>query len=71
MSEHFVGLASDADAPEPPVIELAQNHLGGAMMLPFVFFLDARGEFLDGLSGLVDPTSFQARVEALVAGRGA
>lgn len=54
LQEHFVALAADADDPEPEVIELATK-LEGAMMLPFVMFTDAEGQFLDGYSGVVTP----------------
>ncbi len=69
MGAHFIGLAADADAPEAPLVELARAHFADAMMLPFVFFLDSEGGFLDGLSGRIDPDAFRSRIEALVAGR--
>ena len=65
LQEGFVALASDADAPEPEVIELAQ-HLDGAMMLPFVLFADAEGNFLDGYSGVATPPMFLKKLDALL-----
>ena len=54
LSEHFVGLAADADEAEPEVLRLAHN-LTDAMMLPFILFTDAEGEYLDGYSGTSSP----------------
>jgi hypothetical protein len=67
LQERFVALASDIDAPEDPVLALAMEHLQDAMMLPFVLFTDAEGNFLAGGHGAVDPARFQAQLEALVA----
>lgn len=49
-----MALASDCDEPEPQVIEIARQ-LEDAMMLPFVLFADAKGQFVDGYSGVVTP----------------
>lgn len=65
LQEHFVALASDADAPEQPVIELAMQ-LENAMMLPFVFFADADGNFKGGSSGFVDPDQLEVTLQGLV-----
>jgi hypothetical protein len=43
MQAHFVALASDIDAPEAELIDLAASNIPDAMMLPFVLFLDADG----------------------------
>ena len=64
LQEHFVALAADADDPEPEVTGLAQQ-VEDAMMLPFVIFASAEGQFLEGSSGLIDPARFVARLEAL------
>jgi thioredoxin-related protein len=66
LGEHFVALASDCDAPEPAVLELAMNHLADAMMLPFVMFTDAQGNFLAGSHGAVDPAAFLETLESLI-----
>ncbi len=50
----FVAVASDCDEPEDEVIALAQQ-VEDAMMLPFVLFADADGNYLDGYSGVVTP----------------
>ena len=50
----FVAVASDCDEPEDEVIALAQQ-VEDAMMLPFVLFADADGNYLDGCSGVVTP----------------
>lgn len=65
LAEHFVGLAAEADEPEPEVEELAMR-LEDAMMLPFVFFLDADGGFLDGYSGVVTPPYLLQTVRRIV-----
>ena len=62
-----MALASDADAPEPEVIALARR-LEDAMMLPFVLFADAEGEFLDGYSGVVTPPYLLKTLGRLVGG---
>ena len=64
LREGFVALASDADDPEPEVLGLAYN-LEDAMMLPFVMFTDADGNFLAGSSGFVEPAKFKATLEQL------
>lgn len=66
LKEHFVAVASDCDAPEQAVIDLAMNHLQDAMMLPFVLFTDADGNFLAGSHGAVDPAAFRQTLESLV-----
>ena len=65
MQEHFVALAADADAPEQPVLNLAMK-LEDAMMLPFVLFADADGNFLDGYSGVVSPPYLKKTLNALI-----
>ena len=50
----FVAVASDCDEPEDEVIALAQQ-VEDAMMLPFVLFADADGNYLDGYSWVVTP----------------
>ncbi len=68
LRERFVALASDVDDPEPPVLDLAMQHLQDAMMLPFVLFTDADGAFLAGSHGAVHPDRFLATLQEL-AGR--
>ena len=50
----FVAVASDCDDAEDEVIGIAQQ-LEDAMMLPFILFADAEGNYLDGYSGVVTP----------------
>ena len=50
----FVAVASDCDEPEDEVIALAQQ-VEDAMMLPFILFADAEGNYIDGYSGVVTP----------------
>lgn len=64
LQQHFVGLAADADAAEEAVVQLAMK-LEDAMMLPFVIFTDAQGEFLDGYSGVVTPPYFLKTIQKL------
>ncbi len=66
LQEHFVPLASDCDEAEPEVEELAMK-LEDAMMLPFVLFVDAQGQFLTGSSGPVSPADFEATLRNLIA----
>ena len=65
LQEHFIALAADADNPEQPVSDLAMN-LEDAMMLPFVLFADADGNFLDGCSGAVAPPYLIKTLEKIV-----
>ncbi len=67
LKEHYVALASDADAPEHPVIDLAMENMQDAMMLPFVLFVDGDGKFLGGSHGAVAPDTFLEKIESLVA----
>lgn len=64
LKGRFAALASDADDPEETVLRLAYR-LENAMMLPFVMFADAEGEFLEGSSGFVNPAAFRATLERL------
>lgn len=64
LREKFVALASDCDDPEAEVVALAER-LEDASMLPFVIFADARGGFLAGSSGAVNPLSFKKTLESL------
>ena len=66
MQEHFVGVASDADDPEDEVLDLARR-IEGAMMLPFVIFTDAEGNYLDGYSGVVTPPYLLKKLGELTA----
>ena len=66
LKDHFVALASDCDAPEAPLIDLVSENRVGASMLPFVFFVDEDGQWLDGFSGAIDPAGLQEKLEALV-----
>jgi hypothetical protein len=66
LQEHFVAMASDIDAPEAELIDLAATNLPDAMMLPFVMLLDAQGQFLAGSHGAVHPKRFQDALQGLV-----
>jgi len=66
LRQHFVALASDIDAPEAELIDLAATNMPDAMMLPFVLFLDADGTFLAGSHGAVHPRRFQQVLQELV-----
>lgn len=65
LQEHFIALAADADNPEQPVSDLAMK-LEDAMMLPFVLFADADGNFLDGYSGVVAPPALIKTLKKIV-----
>ena len=65
LRKHFVGLAADADDPEPQVLDLGMQHLADATMLPFVLFTDADGNYLGGGHGAVDPGRFEQALEQL------
>jgi hypothetical protein len=67
LTEHFVGLASDCDAPEPEVADLVGTHLADGMMLPFVLITDADGAFLTGWHGPVDSNTLKETLAGLVA----
>lgn len=58
LQERFVAVASDADAPEDAIIDLVSEHLADGMMLPFVLFVDADGNFLAGAHGAQRPDAF-------------
>ncbi len=64
LQQHFVALAVDADEAEDEVMTL-MTKLPDAMMLPFVLFTDADGNFLTGSSGAVDPAAFTRTLEEL------
>ena len=65
LQESFVSLAADADNSEPRIQNLAAK-LEGATMLPFVIFADAKGNFLDGYSGVVTPPYLIQTIEKLI-----
>jgi len=66
LQQHFVALASDIDAPESELIDLAASNIPDAMMLPFVLVLDAEGRFLAGSSGAVHAQRFRQALEELI-----
>jgi thioredoxin-related protein len=68
LLEHFVALASDADDAEDAIVDLGMQNMPDAMMLPFVIFTDAEGNYLDGSSGLVDPARFEDVLKRLTSG---
>ena len=68
LQEHFVAVAADADEPEDAVLQLAMK-LEGAMMLPFVLFTDAEGNYLDGYSGTAMPPHLKKVLVRLTNGR--
>lgn len=65
LQERFVALASDIDAPEAELIDLAATNMPDAMMLPFVLILDAEGRFLAGSHGAVQPAGFLETLQRL------
>lgn len=68
LQEHFVALAANADADDDAILALA-SRLEGAMMLPFVMFADAEGQFLDGYSGAASPPYLIKTLNKLIAQR--
>ncbi|HTE05725.1 MAG TPA: thioredoxin family protein [Planctomycetota bacterium] len=67
LAQSFVAVASDIDDPEPAVLDLAMQNMPDAMMLPFVLFTDAEGNFLAGGQGAVNPSTFAKTLEGLAA----
>ncbi len=65
LQDGFVAVASDIDDPEPAVLDLAMANLPDAMMLPFVLFTDAEGNFLAGGHGAVNPSAFARTLQTL------
>jgi len=65
LQERFVAVASDIDDPEPAILDLAMQNLPDAMMLPFVLFTDAEGNFLAGGHGAVNPSAFAKALHGL------
>lgn len=66
LQQHVVALASDIDAPEAELIDQAATNMPDAMMLPFVMFLDAEGQFLAGSHGAVHPLRLQQALQELL-----
>ena len=62
LQKHYVALAADVDLPEAEVHRLVFK-LRNASMLPFVILADAKGQFLEGLSGVSDPARIKALLE--------
>ena len=67
LRDRFVALASDADDPEPPIIDLGMQNLPDAMMLSFVMITDSEGNFLAGSHGAVRPDHFLETLQGLAA----
>jgi hypothetical protein len=67
LQERFVAVASDIDDPEPAILDLAMQNIPDAMMLPFVLFTDAEGNFLAGGHGAVNPPAFAKTLQELAA----
>lgn len=59
LSEKFVALAADIDELEEPLVNLLMENMADAMTLPFVVFTDAKGGWLAGGQGSVDPEAFK------------
>lgn len=64
LQQHFVAVAADADDTERAVEKIAME-LEDATMLPFVLFVDADGEFVDGFSGAVNPALFVSTLKRI------
>lgn len=62
----FVCLSADCDAPEPPV-EALTSHLAGEGTLPFVMYVNRRGEWIHGSSGYVDVDEILSDLERVLA----
>ena len=62
LQKNYVALAADVDLPEAEVHRLVFK-LRNASMLPIVILADAKGQFLDGLSGVSDPARIKALLE--------
>ncbi len=67
LEKGFVAVAADADGEDPAILNVAMQ-LEDAMMLPFVLFTDADGNFLDGYSGVVTPPYFIKTLTKLIEG---
>jgi len=66
LQDRFVALAADIDAPEQPLVDLLMANMSDAMMLPFIVFTDAKGNWLRGMQGAVHPDRFRETLEELV-----
>lgn len=64
LGERFVCVAADCDADDDQVADIAAK-LDNAEMLPFVMVTDARGQYLDGLSGRIAPDGLHRLLERL------
>lgn len=62
LQKSYVALAADVDLPEAEVHRLLFK-LRNASMLPIVILADAKGQFLEGLSGVSDPARIKALLE--------
>ncbi|HPF15505.1 MAG: thioredoxin family protein [Planctomycetes bacterium] len=68
LQNHFVALAADADGEDDAILRLA-SQLPDAMMLPFVIFADAEGQFLEGYSGSASAPYLLKTLNRLIATR--
>ncbi|MEZ5976858.1 MAG: thioredoxin family protein [Planctomycetota bacterium] len=64
LGERYVCLAADCDEGDDQIDSLAMK-LDGAEMLPFVIVTDARGQFLDGISGRVSHDALMRLLQRL------
>jgi hypothetical protein len=68
LQDRFVALAADIDAPEQGLVDLLMANMPDAMMLPFVVFTDADGNWLQGMQGAVHPDRFREALEEMAEG---
>ena len=68
LQDRFVALAADIDAPEQSLVDLLMANMPDAMMLPFIVFTDADGNWLRGMQGAVHPDKFRETLEELAEG---
>lgn len=59
LENKFVLLAADCDNPEEEVRKIGAHHMASARSLPFIMYLNSKGDFVFGTQGGRDPHTFQ------------
>ena len=55
----FIGVASDADAPNEKILKIIKDNVSGALTLPIIVLLDKSGKYVGGLWGKVTDEQFK------------
>jgi len=56
---NFIGVASNADAPNEKLLEIIRKNVSGATTLPIIMLLDKSGKYVGALYGKIGAEEFK------------